>query len=48
MDYTEIVCVLALGIIACFSAIVLGVEGKDIILAIGSGLVGYLTKGIKK
>jgi len=30
--------------IAIFGMVFLGVESKDIVLAIGSGLVGYLAK----
>ena len=43
-EAVAIVCIAAIALVAMF---ILGVEAKDIPLALGSGLVGYLTKSIK-
>ena len=40
----ELVALLILGIIAVTAMQELGVQGKEIPLAIGSGIAGYLTK----
>lgn len=45
-DITELTALAVLGIIAVVAMYQLGVEGKEIPLAIGSGIAGYLTKAV--
>ena len=42
---TEVAALIVLGFIASVAMLKLGVEGKEIALAIGGGIGGYLTKG---
>ncbi len=41
---TELAALIVLGTVAIVSMYELGIEGKEIPLAIGSGIVGYLVK----
>lgn len=43
----EAVAIIGIVTIAVIAMFMLGAEAKDIPLALGSGLVGYLTKSIK-
>ena len=41
---TELAALIVLGIVAVVAILELGVDGKEIPLAIGSGITGYLAK----
>lgn len=41
---TELAALVVLGVVAVVAMLELGVEGKEIPLAIGSGIAGYLAK----
>ena len=45
VEISEELTIVALAVIAIVAMIILGVESKEAVSAIGGGLVGYLAKG---
>ena len=47
-DFNEGMAMIALGAIACGAMYYLGESGKDIVLTVAAGVVGYISRGVKE
>jgi len=47
-DFNEGMAMIVLGVIACGAMYYLGDAGKDIVLTVAAGIVGYISRGAKE